>query len=307
MKAALPPVARALVDATLAAAQLPGRDGDVVRRELESHFLDGMDAGVPLAELAARFGDPHVTGRLIRRARRKRSRAAALALHLTAFAAACYVLAVARLHSAPAGEPRPAIEREANEVAQLAMEATRGLDTPVGVRAGFRVALALRERDSFWGDAASAELLDRTMSAALVVLPCAELERWRTELGERVEAGSLRPRPALAEAAAPVIAERVYGASGRADRGALRLMQRTKGVVEPATSARLLEPLYFAAGRSRSDVRAGVDRLVTERYARASRAALRLERLARSGSASREGCDVRRADRPRTAAPAGRG
>ena len=318
MSGVLPHEARALVHATLAAARLPAREAAVVRQELESHFLDGLDAGVPIAVLAARFGDPAVTARLIREAKgRGRSMWKLGVLHAAAVAAACYVLAVARLHSAPAGEPQPDIEREARLVAELVASAEASLETPDGVRSSFAVAMRLRDRGSFWSDAGGIELLERTLAAGEGMLPCAELAALRAAVAAEAGARGLRPRRAMANAVVPRLVERIHGEHGRADRDALRLLQRTKGIAEPGAKALLLEPLYFAAARSRAEVQADVQRLVTARLTRAERAARRVEGLVRPASAtanvacgaggSGSGAAVRRADRPRRAAPAGRG
>src|SRR5690242_13611017 len=113
----LPSCAHALVDATIASARLPARQREVVRAELEAHFLDGLDAGVSLDDLVRAYGDPLQVGALIARATR-RSHAGLGTWLLTASAvlALTYVGSVFRLQSAPPSLGGNVLDREAEAV-----------------------------------------------------------------------------------------------------------------------------------------------------------------------------------------------
>jgi hypothetical protein len=273
----LSPSARDLVGATLAAARLAPRDRAAVGAELEQHFLDGLDAGVPLAELIGTFGDPASTAALIRRAKRRcRPLIPAGVGGAAVLAAVGYALAVLRLHTAPIAGSAPALEAEARDVAERVAFAQSTLDSPGGVREGFDAAAALRSRHTLWSETASLILLDRAMSAADSILAPAERDGLRDSLRILEQRESLVPRRQIISAALPALIGRLYGTNGRIDADGLRLLQRTKGVTRPSYWALLLEPFYFARVLSRAELRQEVDRLVTTRVSRAEDAGRRL-------------------------------
>ena len=273
---ALPVEAQRLVELTLGAARLRGPDAARVRRELEDHFLDGIDAGVPIDRLIERFGRPELTGRLIGEAKGSGPGWVATALmHASAVAALVYIAAVVGLHARPASSSASALEREAREVAELALLAESLLESREGVRESFAIAERLRGRGSLWSETASLLLLERAMIAGDSLLSSSE----RAELRERLRAIGGRhgfaPRADVLSTL-PRVVERVHGETGRPDREGLRLLQRTKGVARPSAGAVLVEPLYFARAVDREELRVALEGRVAERWRVAGEAGERL-------------------------------
>jgi len=275
----LPHEARAVVEATVARARLHGADRQRVRDELESHFLDALDAGVPLSRLLSAYGDAGVTARLIRRARRQSPpRAVAAALALASALAACYMIAVARVQMAPVPARTGDIEIEARLVADRVDRADtllRGVQED-GIVESFTIAAGLRRRRTLWGELASVPLLERTLAAADSLLPGTRRAELVDSLRVLARDESLAPRRTIISRVIPTMTDRLYGANGRMDRGGLRLVQRTKGVTRPSIWASVLEPLYFAPSLSREDIRRDLVMLIDARIAHADSAALRL-------------------------------
>lgn len=277
MTGRLPSEAHDLVSATLAAARLPARDHAVVRLELESHFLDGLAAGESIVDLVAGFGNPAITAQLIRRARRRfRRRIGAWVVGPALAVAACYLGAVLRLMTAPAGTGAPALETEARYVAESAAHADSVLRTPAGIVESFRVAAALRDRRSLWAETASLIILDRAMAAADTALPPPEREVLEDSLRALALRATLQPRRDIVTATLPLVVERLYGVDGRIDREGLRLLRHTKGVGQLSAWAALLEPVYFARAVRRAELQRTLDRLIAARLASAELAGRRL-------------------------------
>lgn len=62
---ALPPELARLVERTVRASGLEGAPARTLENDLRAHFEDGLEAGIPAAALASRFGDPEATGRAV--------------------------------------------------------------------------------------------------------------------------------------------------------------------------------------------------------------------------------------------------
>jgi hypothetical protein len=271
----LPVEAQQLVDETLNAARLPARDRDAVRLELECHVLDALDAGVELSEVVARYGDPGLTASLIRRAKRRGARGKRI-LVTVAGAAACYMVAVLGVQTAPALDSARELEREAASVVELVSSAQSRLRSRTGIWDAYRVALSLRSRRTLWSETESLVLLDRVMIAGDALLSPPERARLIDSLRAAAMREPLTPRLDVIEPMMTSLIRRVYGVNGRIDRAGLRLLQRTKGVPNPSLSALFLEPFYFATPKSRNEVQHLVQRIVNGRVRDAERAGHRL-------------------------------
>ena len=283
----LPARANALVDATIASARLPATQRAVVRAELESHFLDGLDAGTPLDELVRAYGDPLLAGSLIARAtRRSRAGLGTWLMWVSAALALAYAGGVVRLQSAPPPPRGSMLDREAEAVIANVQRAELLLASAEGVPHSFAIAADLRARHTLWAETESVVLLDRTLRAADSLLG----ERARAELADSLVALAARetlvPRRAVIEPALGALTDRLFGRDGRLDRAGLRLLQRTKGVAQPSVTASLFEPFYFAPSRSRADVRRTVETAVGRRLTRADSAARALTVRVRDRRAS---------------------
>lgn len=262
----LPPDAREIVDAVLARARLRTHDRRAVRLDLESHFLDGLDAGVPLHELIDRFGDPAVVAPLIHRARRGGVHVAIkVSLVAAAVSASLYAIALVRLHAIPVANPTPALEGEAQYVAESVSRAHAALASRAGILGAFEVASALRARRSLWSETASLLLLDRVMAASDSL--STEVERQQLLDSLRMLAGreTLIARDAIIANAVPRVVDRVHGSGGRVDRGALRMWLHTKGVLDASAWVTLLEPIYFGRAASLAETHFRVTELIGTR------------------------------------------
>jgi len=273
----LPRDALDVIDATIAAARLGERGRSDVRLELESHFLDGLDAGVPLEDLIDRFGDPLVTGRLIRRTKRRPGGAIRdCTLTGAAIAAGWYLVAFVRLATAPAGPAMPHLEAEARYVAESVARSDAALSTPAAILAGFDVASDLRGRRTLWAETASLLLLDRVMSAADSLLTADDRQALVDSLRALARRETLAPRLGIIMGTVPLVVRRVHGLAGRVDQGGLQLWRHTKGVTTVSAWARLLEPLYFSGASSLAETRHEVVSLIGARVALAEIASRRL-------------------------------
>ena len=274
----LPHHARALVEETVARARLHGADRERVRDELESHCLDALDAGVPMSRVLAAYGDAELTARLIGRAMHRSSRRTITMLALASGVAACYMIAVARVQMAPVPARTSDIEIEARLVADRVDRADtllRGARED-GIVESFTIAAELRRRHTLWGELASVPLLERTLAAADSFLPAARRVELVDSLRVLATDESLVPRRTIISRVIPTMADRLFGANGRMDRGGLRMVQRTKGVTRPSIWAAALEPLYFARALSREEIRRDLVVLIDARIAHSDSAARRL-------------------------------
>lgn len=273
MTASLPPEFREYVERTLAMARLRSQDRAAVRAELESHFLDGIDAGVAPAHLLERYGDPTLTGALIGRAKRRSPGRMTIAVAMAAtVAAAVYVAAFALVHTAPRAIPDAALETEAELVTDRTSSAQSRLSSPDGVWAAYAVAAELRRRRSLFAEPASILLLREVADSASSLLSAVEREQLRDSLRLLAAQETLLPRRAVVQASLPSLERRVFGINGRVDRPGLRLLQRAKGATHLPWTARLAEPLYFAAPLTLLEVRQMVTTIVNQRMARAEEA-----------------------------------
>lgn len=251
----LPHAVRTVVERTVAGAQLPAKDRRRVHSELESHFADGLAAGVTEAELVNRFGDPRMTAALIRN---QRGRSVRLVRAATLTAGACvaafYIAAVAALATAA---PRPDHDLEADAwfVNDRIAQARAALANEAGVWRAYSIAAELRRRRTAWSECASLVLLADVYARAEARLSTSDGERLRDSLRVLAQQETLIPRDSIIATGTVPLMERLYGTNGRVDRDGLRLLRQAKLGEALTLGARLLEPLYFGLPMSRARAR----------------------------------------------------
>ena len=261
----------ALIEQTLRHARLRGTQRARVARELRAHVEDALDVGVPLAEIAAGFGDPEIVGSLIRRhppVRRSRSLDAAVRAGCTAATvlglalAFTYVQTASRLEtfrrSSPPNSGLDSLARVAQTKRRIVAALDASRDETANALATIDTAVATARRlsrsvdlfEQAIGAEISLEVLDASNTIATRgALSDAERVHLATGLRSLVATGvpvdSTRERAWIAE-----VARRSFDGEHRPTAEGLRVAQAMKGVRRPTLRARLLEPLLFADSRS---------------------------------------------------------
>ena len=277
MNAPLPAELRGLVDRTLSAARLRARERERVRQELECHFADGLDAGMPAATLAASFGDPEIAGTMIRRARRPAYRRARTVMRTSfALAAAGYIAAVISVQSAGDSPLGSVLAHEAEQVSFAVASAEPGFADAQRIVESYHIAASLRRRRDYWSETSSLVLLDRVAQAADTLLDERGREWLRDSLRALEASEGLAPRRDLVDATVPVLVASLYGRDGRIGPRGRRLIVHTKSGRTLSPHALLLEPFYFALPVSRQRLQAFVSDITAAQLARADVAARRL-------------------------------
>jgi hypothetical protein len=139
-----------------------------VARELAGHFLDGLAAGSSEADLAAAFGDPRATARLITIARRRRRPLWWRAVHRTSIITLWCLLVATIIYSLIAARfylPRPNIARnyaaEFNAPAMAASQSDLAWPLYIKARASFgKVAGLVAAEATLPGDERWHEMID---------------------------------------------------------------------------------------------------------------------------------------------------
>lgn len=283
----LPGELRALVDETIEATRLSPTDRHHVRDDLESHFADGLAAGVSAGTLAERFGDPAVTATLIRRAYRgrRRRRIAPFLARAATVAALGYVLAVMRIHTAADSPAAVRLADHAASVLERASDAERELGTVAGIAAAYGVAAELRRQRDPWSETTSLILLAEVVDAAHRTIPAAERGWLRDSIVALATVEGLHPRSDLIDSATAEIVAAVHGRTGRVGRHGRRLLVHSKGALVVPLRARVVEPLYFALSLSRREVQQTITASLGHRARLAMSAAQRIH-LRITGAAS---------------------
>lgn len=268
----LPDSLERIVDRTVAASALRGSERRRVETDLRAHLLDALATGIPISDIVRDFGDPELSGALIRRSPPRLSRGArgarVAAVLATALFVATYCVTAARFESfAPASHEGPAWLDSIATVARLAPLARRSLGSaPSGADINARLAAIALATDAARQAATFDEAFGRLVAADVardVVRAAAELlddpqlaNSTRHALGSQLTslaAAVLSPLDSrdVVDWLDQVV-QRSFDSNGRLIATGLRVAQAMKGVRHASMKARLLEPILFVnAGEAR--------------------------------------------------------
>ena len=256
-----------LIEQTLRRAGLRGAQRARVSRELRAHVEDALDGGIPLADVAADFGDPDVVGALIRQHPPVlRSRAADATIRVASTAATVLAIAAGIAYASTASRLGTFSQQRAGSdwldtlasvartkqhlLARLQHSRVDPASALAAIEDGVATASHLaRQRDVFGhAVAASVSLGILETSSALAAsdsLSDSERRRLSADLRELAEGqvmlDSSRERQWIDD-----VALRSFDSARRPIAHGLRAVQAMKGVRRPTLRARLLEPVLFA-------------------------------------------------------------
>jgi hypothetical protein len=264
----LPDPLERIVERTAAASAQRGAARRRVESDLRELLLDALANGTSVSQIVRDYGDPELSGALIRRSPPDRSllashvaRAARVAAVLaTLFFGATYAATAARFESFARESPPGAewLDSIAN-VAKLAPQARRSLGaTPHAdidaQRAAITPAIVAARRAATSGDPfgrlVAAGVARDIVRAVDTMLQNPRLsDATRRELGADLVSLSGAVLPPLDSAAVRDWLDRVmhlsFDANGRLTATGLRIAQAMKGVREASLGARVLEPILF--------------------------------------------------------------